>query len=179
MNRDLERQLREELDFADSYSRMGALLALKSAPDFWKLMGEWWGRCDNIAQHWPEIDAAFVRYLKRRRFPIRAAMDADALAFYDSLPQQVEIWRGCYAGNRYGYSWTTDRALAAQFPFFNRYRQPDAEANALLLGGIVAKDTIAFVNTHRAESEVVVPGVIRYTSTQPAIEVWRELARAA
>src|SRR3546814_13249726 len=50
-------------------------------------------------------------------------MDAAERALYDEFPEEVVIYRGCYALNKWGLSWTTDRAIAERFPTLHRYRQ--------------------------------------------------------
>jgi hypothetical protein len=143
--------LRRELQLADSYSRMGALLDLQDARDFWQLVGKEWPSCDNIAAHAREL--RFFLTSKRSCFPILAAMGDEARAFYAALPAVVTVWRGCYRCNMRGFSWSTDWDEAARFPFLNRYWRPRAQP--WLLDGSVRREHIAFVCVDRNEGEVV------------------------
>jgi hypothetical protein len=154
---------RHALKSADSYSRMGALLALQREPDFWQLVGEKWPSCDNIAAHAREL--RFLLTVERSCFPIWAAMGDEARAFYAALPPVLRVWRGCYRFNTRGFSWTTDRHLAARFPSLNRYWRPRAQP--WLLGGLVCREHIAFVCTDRGEAEVVaLPRDVETTSRE-------------
>ena len=163
MNPYLESDRRNALQFANSYTRMSALLALSSAPDFWPLMRDGWSCCDNIGRYAPRLTRILERERKNRGFPINAAMDDVAMLLYASLPAMVTIWRGCYPKNRRGLSWTLDRTIAARFPLLLRYRQFDAEP--LLLEATIRRNDIAFVVVDRDEQEVVaLPSAISIVS---------------
>ncbi|HSS71064.1 MAG TPA: hypothetical protein VLQ46_10495 [Casimicrobiaceae bacterium] len=146
---------RERLRYADSYSRMRALLNLFQARDFWTLVGREWSGCDNIFAYAWRVDELIER--KRHLFglPITEAMCEEAQALYLKLPSQVTVWRGCYEHNINGLSWSLDRGVAARFPSLNRYWQPDMKP--LLIEGHVSKQDIAFLLTDRKEAEVVLP----------------------
>jgi hypothetical protein len=134
---------RKNLRFANSYSRMPALLSLSRAPDFWSLVGEEWSCCDNISQYRMPLIRLMESERRNRGFPIRAAMSPNAMNVFAQLPDVVTIWRGCYSTNRMGLSWTLDRTVAAKFPFLLRYRQ--ARGEPLVLEATIRRDDIAFL----------------------------------
>jgi hypothetical protein len=97
--------------------------------------------------------------------PIFEAMTVEAQRAYGALPERIAIFRGCYARNKSGYSWTTDRDVAARFPFLSRYRGP---TEPLLLTAIVKRKNIAFMSVDRNEAEIVVmPRHRRIASREP------------
>lgn len=148
------------LQFADSFSRMSALLALRRYPDFWSHVGHEWAGCDNVGMHQDEINRLIGDHQRARGLPIWDAMDREARVVYDALPELVTVWRGCYSHNVYGLSWTLNAAVAARFPFLNRYRQDNAIDRALLIEARVKKSDIAFLVTERDEEEVVASPVV-------------------
>lgn len=79
-------------------------------------------------------------------------MCAEERAALAALPECITVYRGCYAVNRAGLSWTTDRALAAGFPALARYRR--RVERPLLRTGIVRRDR-AVLKLDREEQEVV------------------------
>jgi hypothetical protein len=147
------------LTMADSYSRMGAVLALSRRREFWSVLGNEWTICDNIARHAPRLQ----QLLARRwlfGFPINEAMTQAEVRFLEKLPATVTVFRGCYAQNADGISWTLERDVAEKFPTLNRYRQQRSQP--LLVEGEVEKSNIAFVKLDRNEYEVVtLPGLVR------------------
>jgi hypothetical protein len=167
---DLYSRQRERLRFANSYTRMSSVLALVSAPDFWSLLGDEWTCCDNIASHAKRLTRLFEREKARNGFPICAAMLFGAAALYDTLPDVVTVWRGCYAENRRGFSWTLNAAVAGKFPFLNRYMRHDG-APAILVEGRLRRDDIAFLVTDREEDEVVaLPSDVMIVSEKQLID---------
>lgn len=141
----------ERLTFCGSYERMPFLMRYAYRSDFWELLGNEWAGCDNIWRH----RRKFARLLRTRYpgWPIRDAMTAGDVAYWETLPRVVTVWRGCYRHNIAGFAWSTDRATAAGFPFLSRYWHPDKQP--LLIEGKVARDRIAFVKVGRKEQEVI------------------------
>ena len=126
----------EALRYAYSYTRMGALLALRRRRDFWSHVANEWSGCDNIGSYFYKIVSILLDRQERHGFPILDAMNDDAKAAFAALPDVVTIWRGCYSHNVRGISWTLDRGIAARFPFLHRYRHVGAIDRALLLGKV-------------------------------------------
>jgi hypothetical protein len=148
----------ERLKFANSYTRMEALLALSiflPLVEFWRLVGAEWNSCDNIAEYTRDLRIHFARRLASAgAFPIVEAMTDEDRQYYEALPERVPIFRGCYARNKGGFSWSTSREAAMKFPFYNRYRDPDGQP--MLFSATVRKTEIAFITGDRAEYEVIV-----------------------
>jgi hypothetical protein len=142
--------------WADSYSRLGVLLDLRASMDdleWWRLFGQWWSSCDNIASYTPRVRPMLLHTTPEQR---QAMMDARAKSIWAALPNFVTVYRGCYAVNRDGLSWTLSRETAAIFPTLSRYRRLGDVP--LLLTGIAAKALIV-MHTDREEDEVICPSV--------------------
>lgn len=86
------------------------------------------------------------------------------LAALANLPEEVTIFRGCYARNKRGLSWSLDATEAAKFPFYNRYRQL---GQPLLIRGKVRRDSILALKLDREELEVI--------AERPKIEAIRHI----
>ena len=89
---------------------------------FWRHLGLEWASCDNIATHTRDLHGLLTDRFQASGFPILEAMTAEDRRHYDALPDRVPIFRGCYAHNKSGLSWSTAREVATKFPFQNRYR---------------------------------------------------------
>jgi hypothetical protein len=154
-----QRRAAKALKFSDSYSRGECLVrAFSCGHPLWPemLRGDWSG-CDAL----PLSMLTVLRRLAIDEDARRRAMQPEALAFLAALPDRgITAWRGCYASNARGLSWSTSREVAARFPFLRRYRR-HGETPLLLRGSIDRKDIILFV-MDREESEIVaLPGAIR------------------
>ena len=55
----------------------------------------------------------------------RAYLEPEQRKFYDDLPDEVTIYRGCDLTLTGGVSWTTDRKIAERFASSGRYGRPD------------------------------------------------------
>ena len=140
------------LVFHDSYERLPAILNLgewMGYADFLRLLGEEWSSFDNVSQH---IDELWASPLTNADFPVREMMTPNEQAAYDALPDVVTIYRGCYAENKWGLSWSLDKAVAERFPSLLRYRQP---GQAILVTAKVEKKNIIAVKLSREESEII------------------------
>ncbi|WP_218509749.1 hypothetical protein [Variovorax sp. dw_308] len=144
------------LQFADSYSRMEAVLGLRKhmrAPEWLAVLGEQWECCDNIAGYRDVLASQLVQAIKRAEHV--HMMTPEELAQLRAMPPMLTVYRGCYKNNADGLSWTLDRGIAQTFPLLNRYRQ---NAQALVLTGTVARDQSIFKNG-RNELEIISPHV--------------------
>lgn len=79
-------------------------------------------------------------------------MDDAELQAFEALPDEVQLLRGCYALNKWGLSWTLDRATACRFPFLNRYWQ---EGQALLVTARAKKSDLIALKQDRDELEII------------------------
>lgn len=154
------------LRLADSYGRLDVLFEIASdalaldepLDEFWKLLGEEWCVCDNIAAH-----TEWLRELMcdAEREHLSLMMDEDERAQWDKLPEELTVYRGCYEFNREGLSWSLDPKIAATFPMLFRYQQPDQQALLLTMQVEKARTVLKL---GRDEREVIVPELGRIVS---------------
>jgi hypothetical protein len=148
---------RAALRLCNSYDRLCVIIELAGRMNDWDwltLLGEEWESCDNIA-HW--LDALWdeTPFGELAATPLiwRDAMmtevERDALA---DFPETVTIYRGCYAHNKRGLSWTLDRDTAERFPKLQRYR---AEGQPLLVRASIHCGQILALKLGRDETEVI------------------------
>lgn len=149
-------QAREHLRFANSYNRLEKVIELAwlmEADDWCKLLGEEWSTCDNIGRYYDELlDTPFADTQAEPSVWRDALMTEDERAKFDALPDRLTVFRGCYGFNKWGFSWSLDRDVAARFPFLHRYRQNE---QALLVRATVAKRDIVALKHDRQEAEVI------------------------
>ncbi len=146
----------------NSYTRFPTLLSMadeivddEGNHDFsaWlKVLGENWSICDNIGKFTEELEEA-LSWDGRLNTPCPEMMDEEEQAAYDALPDSVVIYRGCYAVNKWGFSWSLSREVAAKFPFLGRYYRRDEQA--LLVKARVPKSNIMAVCLGRDEQEII------------------------
>lgn len=144
--------LNEELRLANSYSRLPILLEMARylEDDKWlQLLGKEWESCDNIGHH---IDGLMRSPLAHAERPIRSMMTSSEMVKLTCLPDTVTIYRGCYAINKWGLSWSLSQTIAESFPFLNRYFRGD---RPLLVTAQVRRQDIIAVKLDRDESEVI------------------------
>lgn len=152
-------EAREAIKFCNSFNRLPAIIDLWNAgrvanTDWMRILGEEWSACDNIAQH-------KARLLRRTPFgqaalgqwKCHAMMDDEEMEAYRRLPSRVTIYRGCYANNRAGLSWSLDHSLAATFPTLHRYRQQDGEP--ILIEATTTRSKIVALKLDRGEVEII------------------------
>lgn len=137
------------LKFANSYTRMAALLALSSRmePESWlRLLGENWTICDDLYRHKTMLSA-----MLGDEGPRPSMMEADEFRAWEDLPPTVTVYRGAGARNANGISWSLDREVAARFPFLNRYKAEDPT----LFTARVEKRNVLAIKGDRNEREVI------------------------
>jgi len=145
---------RQQLTRCDSYSRLPTLLNMwMNEADWLQLLGEEWSSCDNIGHH---IDELFnsPMWMSDHAGPAvkRVMMTTEEQAAYDALPEIVTVYRGCYAQNKWGFSWSLSKDTAERFPMLNRYKQ---HGQALLVTSQVKKEKIVAVKLDRNECEII------------------------
>lgn len=106
-----------------------------------EFFGEVWTNIENVWQYTDEIEH-IVHYADLK------VLHSDP--FYESLPDEVTVYRGHQGVNEWGMSWTTDRERAIWFA--HRFQQD----HAYLSTGRVRKSDILFATNGRNESEIVV-----------------------
>ena len=148
-------QVEEVLSWCDSYQRMPAILELRCQmkwSDWFRLLGKEWSGCDNVGRFRAVFMPMFQMLQRQRLTPIREMMDAEAQASYDALPEVVTVYRGCYACNKWGLSWSLSADTAARFPTLWRYRQP---GQPLLVEAQAKKANIVALVLDRDEAEII------------------------
>lgn len=148
--------MRKQMMLCDSYSRMEKLLDMSAwadHPESWlRLLGEEWSGCDNIASHADELFNTLLYTFDVGCGPIHQMMDEAELSAFEQLPDVLTVYRGCYEGNKWGFSWSTSRDVAEGFPFLNRYRH---EGRPLLIKASISKQKVAALKLDRGEHEIV------------------------
>lgn len=148
-------ELKRMVRLGDSYSRLPTLLDLWAWADereWLTLLGEEWTGCDNVGEHIDQLfDSPFGWQLDGGG-AIAEMMNADELAAYNALPDEVTVYRGCYQSNKWGICWSLDRDVAIKFPTLFRYYQ---EGQPLLVKAMAKKNNIAAVKLDRGEIEVI------------------------
>ena len=151
-----EEQLRGHIRFCDSYGRLPAMLEIShlvASDARLKVFGDEWSGFDNVSAYADEItDALFLHGAGDDLCHIRKMMDEAECKAFDELPEVLTIYRGAYERNKWGFSWSLDRAVAESFPFTNRYRD---SGRPLLVKATIAKSRIAAIKLDRDETEVV------------------------
>jgi hypothetical protein len=140
----------------DSFNRMEAVLGNFDLMDrlaWFAQLGEYWTICDRIAPH-----RARLREILRgaTRAELDAMMTHEERQALDALPEHITVYRGCYAFNRAGLSWSTDRATAVRFVSLNRFHHPD-HAPILRIG--LARRSRLALKLDRTEAEVIAHSV--------------------
>ena len=155
---DLDRG-REVLRFCNSYSRLptlGEIWGARHGECGWRewltLLGEEWEVCDDIGFHteWLIEDSPLADALQGHGR--EHLMNEEERAAYAALPDEFEVWRGCYAANAHGLSWSLERSTAERFPTLHRYR---GEGRPMLIRARARKAEVAAIKLRRNEAEVI------------------------
>lgn len=149
--------LRDALRFANSYTRLPILVDLVWCcewADWLTVLGEEWTGCDNVGQFRDVLleETPFADVAENPLAFRHWLMDDAERAALDDLPETITVWRGCYAANKWGLSWSLDRETAAKFPTKHRYKQ---EGQALLVKSSLRRDDVIALKLARSEAEIV------------------------
>lgn len=145
-------EIHELIRFSDSYGRLPDFLDYRFAMTrevFFEVLGDIWQCCDNIGLY-KRVLRPILREASRAELDLM--MTAEERSALAAMPDSITVFRGCYAVNRLGLSWTTDVVVARTFPTYHRYRRPNDEP--LLLQAKVAKSR-AVLKLGRCEREVI------------------------
>ena len=150
-------EAREAVRLCNSYNLLPKIIGLCSnldVADWLRLLGENWTGCDNISQFAGELMGETpLSYVLDGEHALRQhLMDEREADHFAGLPDSVTAWRGCYAHNKCGLSWSLERATAERFPFLHRYR---AEGQPLLVRAEVRKGDIIALKLDRDEAEII------------------------
>jgi hypothetical protein len=154
---------------ASSSDRLTVLLAIcgdAPAPQFWRMFFEWWSVCD---RNWPHRTNLLktLRRQARRELPILHFSPAQR-AFFDDLPMELTVYRGCSLARVQGVSWSLDKIVAQGFA---RGHRGIPVLEPVVACGRIEKANIFGVCPDRKEAEVILdPNHITLgTSDEPAL----------
>jgi hypothetical protein len=82
------------------------------AEKWWSVLGNEWQSCDNIHSYQDWLKPLF-RKCRRLRLNM---MNRAERATYDSLPELLTVYRGCFTHGKEGMSWSLHREVAEKFP---------------------------------------------------------------
>lgn len=136
----------------DSYNRMDFVLShlhSTEALEWFSVLGKAWSCCDNISLYKQQLR---VLLKTASRAELNAMMDEEELSVWNSLPDLITVYRGCYNFNKDGLSWTLDECIAEGFCYLQRYSHPGE--TQILLKGIVKKSDVV-LKLDRDEEEVI------------------------
>jgi hypothetical protein len=142
----------------DSYNIASAIAkALEEAPTpehAWTAFMIGLSSCDHMPDHIEADILAMLTSLPESGVQFLSGSDK---AFYDQLPDMIDVYRGGQGSRRLGMSWTTDPAVARMFA--------DGHRGAITCGSVaqatIAKSDILSVSQERQESTVVInPSIV-------------------
>lgn len=139
-----------------SFEALPAMLDLfYEAPNgVWlEVLGRHWSRFDNVSEHLGTLQDFIA--MTADAGPVMQMMNAAERKAFESLPDTLTIYRGCYALNKYGASWSLDRDVAERFPLLLRYRR---DGRPLLIKATIEKQNITALKLDRRENELVILG---------------------
>lgn len=154
----------------NSYTRLPALIGLAGGTereDWLRLLGEHWTGVDNVGQ-WLEVLLADTPFSEAKEGPIFEMMEDEEISAWRALPDEVTVFRGCYANNTDGVCWSLDKAVAERFPTLHRYR---GDGPPLLVEARVSKNGVAAVKLDRGEAEIVTAAAVPVSTTVLCVEV--------
>lgn len=158
---------------ASSENRLSQVLSLiEFAPRgiFWPAFMDAWSVCDAT---WH----ARTRLLQvlRAMEPAVPFFSPEQRAFFDALPAQINVFRGCSGPRVRAVSWTTDRTVAEGFA---RGHRTLGVPEPVVASAIIPKQYIFFVTNDRNEKEVVLnPRRLRRPMIEPyasTLSTWLE-----
>ncbi len=136
----------------DSTTRLGPMLdELKGrrGADFWLPFATVWPTCDDTWPHRHRLTMA----LGQAGPGWQDAIGPEDFEWFDELPDQLTVYRGCTVERLFGLSWTVDRQTAIQFAYGHRGIRPP---EAVLAKVRINKADILFACDRREEGEVLV-----------------------
>jgi hypothetical protein len=129
----------------DSYSRLSKIVELVdelTEKDWLKLLGKFWTVCDNTGKG-----------------PVLELMTEHEIKFLNDLPEQINVYRGCYSEhNEDGISYSLSKDIAKRFPLMF-YEKIQVGYVPMVRTGLVKKDDIIAYFNSRNEHEIVLRNV--------------------
>jgi hypothetical protein len=129
---------------------MVALLDHATAKQFWTVFIANWHSCDDT---WAVKDRLLCQLRKAAAgASVLPHYSAEQIAFFESLPEVVTVYRGCSRERVNGISWTINREVAKDFTRGHRgIYVPDP----IIVTATVKKSEIMAVFVDRAEQEII------------------------
>jgi hypothetical protein len=125
------------------------MLARTSRADTFRLLGSELNACDVISR-WRGPIRALLRTASREELDLM--MTPEERAELAAMPEHFTVYRGCYAINRAGLSWTTHREIAEGWTLLGRFHRPGEQP--LLRIGTVSRGR-AVLKLDRHEQEII------------------------
>lgn len=138
-----------------SYERLPVLLEVAEdmeSEDLVSLLGELWSGFDNVGVYRDDLLWAISEKGWNFESTIPEMMSPEEKAAFETLPEQMTIYRGCGPMNKSGFSWSLSHEIAATFPFMQRYRTDQPT----LLTATVCRNRAAALKLDRGEHEIIV-----------------------
>ena len=146
--------LEKSLLMCDSYSRLDTLLDIYDCYGediFIKMFCNWWTSCDTTPLNIEHVTGILGDMDALGTLQRKYAMPEN-LADYLALPEELTVYRGCYAFNDDGICYTTDKQIAVNFVKHHRYKAEGHQP--ILLTGKVKKEDCLYFND-REEKEIL------------------------
>jgi hypothetical protein len=124
------------------------MLALEGKYDFIRLIQMNWSDCDDFHEYTEDFRTLFKL---SKKFADDAVLEEDR-EWWDSLPDTLEVFRGCESNRVFGLSWTLDRAVAKNFA--KGHRSISLKKPTLATAQI-PKSAVFYATDSRKEQEVV------------------------
>jgi hypothetical protein len=125
--------------------------------DWLKLLGKFWTVCDNTGAY-----ADFMLFdspISRIKGPVLELMTEHEIKFLNDLPEQINVYRGCYSEhNEDGISYSLSKDIAKRFPLMF-YEKIQVGYVPMVRTGLVKKDDIIAYFNSRNEHEIVLRNV--------------------
>ena len=142
----------EQCSTAESSERrlLAILPLIEDAPPkiFWAILLKTWPSCDDT---WM-LKTRLLRAMKKAGPVMLELLSEHERRFFEGLPAQVPVFRGCSRPRVRGISWTMERTIAEGFARGHRGIQvPDP----VVASALIPKDGIFFATDDRSEKEIV------------------------
>ena len=146
--------------YVDKPYRIEALHALHyevEPVNFWTMFHQHWNSVENPSDFTDMLHSMFeyddygFNYDMLQDESRLNTLEPEDKAFYDILPDEFAVFRGCHSFNEQGFSWTTDREVAERFAL-----RMAIDKEYILLQGMVRKTDVICAYDNRSEKEILV-----------------------
>lgn len=120
----------------------------KGGYDFIPMVQVNWSSCDNFHLHTPTLLEAF----KASKMNATEHSNEECKVWFDSLSDEITVFRGCERSNVQGLSWTTELDVAKNFASPNRGM---SLIDPVIVSAVISKADAFFACNERNEFEIV------------------------